>query len=540
MQEIEYRMNHHNEELDVIIVGAGFSGLYMLYKMRKMNLKALIIERASDAGGTWFWNRYPGARCDIESIEYSYSFSDELQQEWNWSNRYSDQSEILDYINYVVKKFNLKENIVFNTSVKSATFDENLKNWIVETDSKSYSSKFCVMATGTLSSIKQPNFDGLENFKGDWYVTGEWPHEKLDFTSKKVAIIGTGSSAVQSIPVIAEEAKNLTVFQRSPNYTIPANNRPLTEKELSNAKSSYDQIREKAKYTRAGIGYNQFEERKLLDLSSEEIKKELSNRWKIGGQEIFTAGFTDVGVNVEANKIVADFVKSKIKEIVKDPNVAELLSPEDAIGCKRLCADTNYFETYNRENVELIDLNSNPINSITENGILTKNKEFKFDTIIFATGFDAMTGALQAIDITGKNGKKLKQVWKDGPKSFLGLLINGFPNLFTVTGPGSPSVLTNMMVAIEQHVEWISDCINFLSKSNLNEVEADELFQIEWMDHIEEVAKNTLRYTCNSWYVGANVPGKKRVFMPYAGGFGKYREKCDEIAENNYSILRIS
>ena len=540
MQEIEYRMNHHNEELDVIIVGAGFSGLYMLYKMRKMNLKALIIERASDAGGTWFWNRYPGARCDIESIEYSYSFSDELQQEWNWSNRYSDQSEILDYVNYVVKKFNLKENIVFNTSVKSATFDENLKNWIVETDSKSYSSKFCVMATGTLSSIKQPNFDGLENFKGDWYVTGEWPHEKLDFTSKKVAIIGTGSSAVQSIPVIAEEAKNLTVFQRSPNYTIPANNRPLTEKELSNAKSSYDQIREKAKYTRAGIGYNQFEERKLLDLSSEEIKKELNNRWKIGGQEIFTAGFTDVGVNVEANKIVADFVKSKIKEIVKDPNVAELLSPEDAIGCKRLCADTNYFETYNRENVELIDLNSNPINSITENGILTKNKEFKFDTIIFATGFDAMTGALQAIDITGKNGKKLKQVWKDGPKSFLGLLINGFPNLFTVTGPGSPSVLTNMMVAIEQHVEWISDCINFLSKSNLNEVEADELFQIEWMDHIEEVAKNTLRYTCNSWYVGANVPGKKRVFMPYAGGFGKYREKCDEIAENNYSILRIS
>ena len=540
MQEIEYRMNQHNEELDVIIVGAGFSGLYMLYKMRKMNLKALIIERASDAGGTWFWNRYPGARCDIESIEYSYSFSDELQQEWNWSNRYSDQSEILDYVNYVVKKFNLKENIVFNTSVKSATFDENLKNWIVETDSKSYSSKFCVMATGTLSSIKQPNFDGLENFKGDWYVTGEWPHEKLDFTSKKVAIIGTGSSAVQSIPVIAEEAKNLTVFQRSPNYTIPANNRPLTEKELSNAKSNYDQIREKAKYTRAGIGYNQFEERKLLDLSSEEIKKELNNRWKMGGQEIFTAGFTDVGVDVEANKIVADFVKSKIKEIVKDPNVAELLSPEDAIGCKRLCADTNYFETYNRENVELIDLNSNPINSITENGILTKNKEFKFDTIIFATGFDAMTGALQAIDITGKNGKKLKQVWKDGPKSFLGLLINGFPNLFTVTGPGSPSVLTNMMVAIEQHVEWISDCINFLSKSNLNEVEADELFQIEWMDHIEEVAKNTLRYTCNSWYVGANVPGKKRVFMPYAGGFGKYREKCDEIAENNYSILRIS
>ena len=540
MQEIEYRMNQHNEELDVIIVGAGFSGLYMLYKMRKMNLKALIIERASDAGGTWFWNRYPGARCDIESIEYSYSFSDELQQEWNWSNRYSDQSEILEYINYVVKKFNLKENIVFNTSVKSATFDENLKNWILETDSKSYSSKFCVMATGTLSSIKQPNFDGLENFKGDWYVTGEWPHEKLDFTSKKVAIIGTGSSAVQSIPVIAEEAKNLTVFQRSPNYTIPANNRPLTEKELSNAKSSYDQIREKAKYTRAGIGYNQFEERKLLDLSSEEIKKELNNRWKIGGQEIFTAGFTDVGVNAEANKIVADFVKSKIKEIVKDPNVAELLSPEDAIGCKRLCADTNYFETYNRENVELIDLNSNPINSITENGILTNDKEFKFDTIIFATGFDAMTGALQAIDITGKNGKKLKQVWKDGPKSFLGLLINGFPNLFTVTGPGSPSVLTNMMVAIEQHVEWISDCINFLSKSNLKEVEADELFQIEWMDHIEEVAKNTLRYTCNSWYVGANVPGKKRVFMPYAGGFGKYREKCDEIAENNYSILRIS
>ncbi len=540
MHEIEYRMKQHNEELDVLIVGAGFSGLYMLYKMREMNLKALVIERASDVGGTWFWNRYPGARCDIESIEYSYSFSEELQQEWDWSNRYSDQSEILDYINYVVKKFNLKENIVFNTSVKSATFDQNSKNWIVETNSEKYNAKFCVMATGTLSSIKRPDFKGLEKFKGDWYVTGEWPHKKLDFTDKKVAIIGTGSSAVQSIPVIAKEAKNLTVFQRSPNYTIPAKNRPLTEDELSNAKSNYAQIREKAKYTRAGIGYNQFEERKLLDLTSEEIKKELNNRWEIGGQEIFTSGFTDVGIDAKANKIVADFVKSKIKEIVNDPNVAELLSPEDAIGCKRLCADTNYFETYNRENVRLIDLNSDPIDSVTDNGILTKNKYFEFNTIIFATGFDAMTGALQAIDITGKDGKKLKQVWKEGPKSFLGLLVNGFPNLFTVTGPGSPSVLTNMMVAIEQHVEWISDCIIFISKSNLREVEADEILQTEWMEHIEEVAKNTLRYTCNSWYVGANVPGKKRVFMPYAGGFGKYREMCDEIAKNNYSILKIN
>ncbi|MBC79048.1 MAG: cyclohexanone monooxygenase [Chloroflexi bacterium] len=533
-------MNTKCKKPDVIIIGSGFAGLYMLYKLREINLEAIIIEKASGVGGTWFWNRYPGARCDIESIEYSYSFSEDLQQEWNWSNRYSDQSEILEYLNHVADKFDLRKHIVFNTTVKSATYKESSNEWEINTESSSYISKFCVMATGTLSSIKEPTFEGLEDFQGESYITGRWPHEKVDFTNKKVGIIGTGSSAVQSIPVIANEAKNLTVFQRSPNYSIPAKNRPLSNKEILNAKSNYSEIRNKAKYTRAGIGYNQFEERKILDFSKDYINTELNKRWDIGGQEIFTAGFTDVGIEPEANKIAAEFVKSKIKEIVNDPITADLLSPKDSIGCKRLCADTNYFETFNKKNVELIDINSTPIKSITKKGLSTNKRDFDFDILIFATGFDAMTGALLSIDITGKNNKKLKDKWKDGPRSYLGISISDFPNLFTVTGPGSPSVLTNMIVAIEQHVEWIFDCIKFLYKSNKNNIEANVEFENSWMEHIEDIASNTLRYTCNSWYVGANVPGKKRVFMPYAGGFGNYREKCDEIASNSYNGFIIN
>ena len=523
----------------VIIVGSGFAGLYMLYKLREINIDAIVLEKASGVGGTWFWNRYPGARCDIESIEYSYSFSEDLQQEWNWSNRYSDQSEILDYLNHVADRFDLRKDIVFNSTVLSATYNESSKEWEIKTDSHSYKSKFCVMATGTLSSIKEPDFIGLNQFQGDWYITGKWPHEGVDFKNKKVGIIGTGSSAVQSIPVIAKTAEHLTVFQRSPNYSIPANNKPLSKKEIINAKSNYSQIRKNAKYTRAGIGYNQFEEKKILDFSKDFINAELSRRWDIGGQEIFTAGFTDVGVEPDANKIAADFVRSKIKEIVKDSVTADLLSPKDSIGCKRLCADTNYFETYNLKNVELIDINSTPIESITKNGLCTNTKEYDFDILIFATGFDAMTGALLSIDISGKNNIKLKDKWKDGPRSYLGISISDFPNLFTVTGPGSPSVLTNMIVAIEQHIEWIFDCINYLNKTNKYEIEANIKYENQWMEHIEEVASNTLRYTCNSWYVGANVPGKKRVFMPYAGGFGKYREKCDEVAKNNYEGFKI-
>ena len=529
-----------SKKLDVIIIGSGFAGLYMLHKLREINLNAIIIEKGSGVGGTWFWNRYPGARCDIESIEYSYSLSDELQQEWNWSNRYSDQSEILKYLNHVADKFDLRKNIIFNSTVLSSTYQEKTNEWIIDTESDSFVTKFCVMATGTLSSIKEPNFEGLEDFQGELYITGKWPHHRVDFTNKKVGIIGTGSSAVQSIPVIANEAKKLSVFQRSPNYSIPAHNKPLSRSEISNAKSNYSEIRNKAKYTRAGIGYNQFQERKILDFPKDYIIEELNKRWNIGGQEIFTAGFTDVGIEPEANKIAADFVKSKIKEIVNDPITADLLSPKDSIGCKRLCADTNYFETFNRKNVELIDINNDPIKSITKEGLVTNKRDFDFDILIFATGFDAMTGALLSIDITGKNNKKLKDKWKNGPRSYLGISISDFPNLFTVTGPGSPSVLTNMIVAIEQHVEWIFDCISFLYRSNKNNIEANLEFENTWMDHIEEVASNTLRYTCNSWYVGANVPGKKRVFMPYAGGFGKYREKCDEVASNSYTGFDIS
>ena len=530
-----------NKKLDVVIVGAGFAGMYMLYKLRRLNLKVEIIERASDVGGTWYWNRYPGARCDIESIEYSYSFSEELQQDWVWSNRYSDQSEILSYAGHVADRFNLRKDINFDLSVNSARYDDNSKKWEIITDSnQKFTASFCVMATGTLSSIKDPDFDGLDSFEGDWYLTGKWPHSGVDFTNKKVAIIGTGSSAVQSIPVIAKQAKELKVFQRTPNYSIPAKNRPLTKKEIIRAKSSYSDIRNKARYTRAGISYNQYDEKKLLDLSEEERINELNKRWQIGGQEVFLSGFTDVAVEQEANDLAAEFVRLKIHEIVKDTKTANLLSPKNTIGCKRLCADTNYFETYNRKNVELLDINVDPITSITKNGISTKEKEFKFDVIIFATGFDAMTGALLSIDITGKDNIKLSEKWIDGPRSYLGLSINGFPNLFTITGPGSPSVLTNMMVAIEQHVEWIYDCIHKLTTSKNNQIEATISAENDWMNHVEDVASNTLRYSCNSWYVGANVPGKKRVFMPYIGGQDIYRNKCKEISNNNYQGFVIS
>ena len=533
--------NINYKTLDVVIVGAGFAGMYMLYKLRQLDLKVEILERASDVGGTWYWNRYPGARCDIESIEYSYSFSEELQQDWVWSNRYSDQSEILSYASHVADRFDLRKDINFYTSVKSANYNSDLKKWEIITDcNKKYFAKFCIMATGTLSSIKEPDFNGLNKFEGDWYVTGRWPHDGVDLKGKNIAIIGTGSSAVQSIPVIAEEAKKLTVFQRTPNYSIPANNRPLSKDEIIKSKSNYSEIREKARYTRAGVGYNQYAEKKILDLTEDERIEELNKRWGIGGQEVFLSGFTDVGSEQEANDFAAEFVRLKIREIVKDPTTAEILTPQNTIGCKRLCADTNYFETYNRENVELIDINSSPITTITQEGLSTSEKKYNFDIIIFATGFDAMTGALLSIDITGKDNIKLSDKWKDGPRSYLGLCIQGFPNFFTITGPGSPSVLTNMMVAIEQHVEWIYECIKKLNISNKKEIEAAIYAENNWMDHVEEVASNTLRYSCNSWYVGANVPGKKRVFMPYIGGQDVYRKKCIDISNNDYEGFLIN
>ena len=533
-EEVKEKPDGDPIELDVLIVGAGFSGMYMLYKLRKLGLKVLILESGSDVGGTWYWNRYPGARCDVESMEYSYSFSEELQQEWEWSHRFSTQPEILNYASHVADRFDLRTNIKFDSHVESTTYQEGGRYWIVVTVAgEIYTSRYCVMATGTLSLVNEPKFEGVRDFKGDWHVTGRWPHEAVNFSGKKIGIIGTGSSAVQAIPVIAREAEKLTVFQRTANYSIPANNRLLSSIEVKEFKRNYGSIRETARNNRAGIASMKIGSVGAVDVSESDRNLEYEDRWQDGGTN-FLAFFNDIGTNVESNKTAAEFVKGKIREIVNDASTAELLSPTNTIGCKRLCADTEYFETYNRSNVDLIDVNQTPIVRIVEKGVETSARIHEFDMIIYAIGFDAMTGALNAMDIIGRSNVILRDKWNEGPRTYLGLSISEFPNLFTITGPGSPSVLSNMMTSIEQHVDWISKCIQHMEANGFQEIEASLESENRWMEHVADVADGTLRYTCNSWYVGANIPGKKRVFTPYAGGLPQYTDKCNEVANDGY------
>ena len=534
------------EKVDVLVVGAGFAGMYILKMLKDAGYDVLVVEEADGVGGTWYWNRYPGARCDVPSLEYSYGFSDELQQEWEWSSKYSTQPEILEYANHVADRFDLKRYIRFGQRVMSATYLEESKSWYVVTSSgNQFESKYCIMATGSISAINKPKFAGLDSFKGDWYLTGRWPHENVDLSGKSVGIVGTGSSGVQTIPILAQKAKHLTVFQRTANYSIPARNRPLDPEEVKEIKNNYGAVRERQRDTRAGIMVRVEDDfdnyitvnpgmKSALEVSEEERTKEYQERWEKGFHG-FLAGYTDIGLNEDANETAAEFVRSKIRETVKDPATAEILSPKNAIGCKRLCADTNYFETYNRDNVLLIDLNETPIETLVPEGIKTSDKVFELDVVVFATGFDALTGALTSIDISGRQGRKLADKWSVGPRSFLGLAVEGFPNLFTITGPGSPAVLGNVLMAIEQHVEWVFQCIDDMESSGKTEIEADMVSEDEWMDHVEDLASETLRYSCNSWYVGANVPGKKRVFMPYTGGYDVYRKKCKDIADHGYA-----
>ena len=524
---------------DALIVGSGFAGMYMLHKLNEVGLNSVILEEASDVGGTWYWNRYPGARCDVESMEYSYSFSEELQQEWEWSYRYSTQPEILEYAGHVADRFGLRKHIRFNSRVASATYNGVDSTWELKTTGgELYKGKYCIMATGTLSSVNAPKFEGLDDFQGQWYVTGRWPHEGVDFKGKDVGIIGTGSSAVQSIPVIAEDAKSLTVFQRTANYSIPAHNRPLESGEVSNIKNNYGAIRAKAKRNRAGIAGMELGTENAMDVTDDERRMEYQRRWENEGTG-FTAAYLDIGTDHEANETAASFVKEKIMETVEDPTKAELLSPTNTIGCKRLCMDTNYFETYNKDNVRIVDVNESPIKGLVRDGVETTEKVYDFDIVVFAIGFDAMTGALLSIDITGKNGLTLQEKWSEGPRTYLGLASEGFPNMFTITGPGSPSVLSNMMTSIEQHVDWIFGCISHVENQGKSNVEAIKENENAWMDHVAEVADGTLRYSCNSWYVGANIPGKKRIFLPYAGGLPQYSDICDEVASNGYTGFTI-
>ena len=523
------------QEVDAVVVGAGFAGMYMQYRLLDEGLSVQGFETGANVGGTWYWNRYPGARCGVESMDYSYQFSDDLQQEWEWSERYAPQPEILTYASHVADKFKLRDNIKFNTRVKQALFDETLNKWRVTTDQgDEVIATYCIMATGCLSSTNLPKFDGLDSFEGDWYHTGLWPHAGVDFTGKRVAVVGTGSSAIQSIPVIAEQAGHLTVFQRTANFSIPAHNGPLAPEYIAQVKGNYAQIRAENNDTAVGFGARwASNDDSVFDADEDERKRMFEETWARGGFQ-FMSAFGDLGLNTDANEIAANFVREKIRGIVKDAKTAELLSPKQVLGCKRLCVDTGYFETFNRDNVELVNVKDHPIERITPKGLVTNGEEHSFDIIVFATGFDAMTGSLLSIDTRGRDGLKLKDKWEAGPRTFLGLQTHGFPNLFTISGPGSPSVLTNMIVSIEQHVNWIARCILYMRINSKQVIEADLDAENEWVEHTNDLGNGTLYPSCNSWYLGANIPGKPRVFMPYVGGFQVYSQKCEEIANTGY------
>ena len=523
------------EAYDVVVVGAGFAGMYMLHRLRGRGFSVRVYEQGGDVGGTWYWNRYPGARCDVESMQYSYSFSEELQQDWNWSERYAPQPEILKYANHVADRFDLRSEIQLHTRVDRAAFDETAKRWLVSTsDGKTAMAKYVVLATGCLSNARMPDIKGLNSFEGKVYHTGHWPHEAVDFEGLSVGVIGTGSSAIQSVPIIAAQARHLTVFQRTPNFSIPARNAPLTGEEREAFRANYPEIRRFAREeARNGI-YTEMPDRGALDDGENERRAKYEARWDRGGLT-FMSVYNNLAIDKAANDTAADFVREKIAEIVRDPETARLLQPNNhPIGSKRICIDTNYFATFNHPNVTLADIKSNPIEEITAKAVRTRAKDYEIDALVLATGFDAMTGSVAKIEIRGRDGQTLNQKWAEGPKTYLGLMSAGFPNLFIITGPGSPSVLSNMIVSIEQHVDWITDCIAWMRDRGLDTMEADRDAEEKWVAHVNEVAHTTLYPQANSWYMGANIPGKPRIFMPYIGGVGVYRQICNDVAAKGY------
>jgi cyclohexanone monooxygenase len=527
--------------LDAVVVGAGFAGLYMLHRLRGLGLSVRVFEAGEGVGGTWYWNRYPGARCDVESMQYSYSFSEELQQEWRWSERFSGQPEILRYANHVADRFDLRRDIRFGTRVTAVTWDEAAELWTVETDrGDRIAARFCVMATGCLSAARTPDIPGLASFEGDTYHTGHWPHEGVDFTGRRVAVIGTGSSAIQAIPVIAERAAHVTVFQRTPNFSIPSRNKAMDDEYEAAWKSDYRARRLEARGMRTGILYD-LNPKSAMEVPEEERLREYEARWTAGGTA-FMAAFSDLATNADSNHTAAEFVRAQIRSTVRDPAVAEALLPRShPIGTKRICVDSDYYETFNRGNVTLVDVRRAPIEAVTPTGVRTGDgADHGADCIVLATGFDAMTGALLKAGIRGRSGLALAEKWEAGPRTYLGLMTAGFPNLFMITGPGSPSVLSNMMVSIEQHVDWVTDCVANVLARGVQTVEATEEAEDAWVAHVNEVAFRTLYPQANSWYMGANIPGKPRVFMPYIGGVGVYREKCDEVAAKGYEGFRLS
>ena len=528
-------------EVDAVVVGAGLAGMYAHFRLRQLGLTIRGFEAAGDVGGTWWWNRYPGARCDIESMDYSYSFSPQLEQEWEWTERYATQPEILRYVNHVADRFELRRDIQFATKVTSARWDGAAARWDVETDKADrVRTRFLLMATGCLSAAKLPEIEGIESFGGDVFHTGRWPHEDVDFTGRRVGVIGTGSSGIQSIPIIAGEAAELVVFQRTPNYSVPARNAPLDPEFVSRRKASYRKHRADMLQTRGGVVVKASEE-PAMSVDEDERQRRFVEGWQSGSLFGMITTFGDLALDPEANETAAEFARARIREIVRDPEVAERLSPRSyPFGTKRLCLDTDYYATFNRDNVSLVDLRQEPITSVTATGLKTTAAEYFFDTLVLATGFDAMTGPLLGPDIIGVGGMELRDKWSSGPRTYLGLSTAGFPNLFMITGPGSPSVLTNMVVSIEQHVDWVAGCIDHMAKSGLDVIDATVDAEEAWVAHVNDVANLTLFPRANSWYMGANVPGKPRVFMPYVGGFALYRETCEAVVADGYRGFQLS
>jgi cyclohexanone monooxygenase len=536
-------MNAHTAQrphFDAVVIGAGFAGLYMLHRLRLLGRRAHVFEAGDGVGGTWFWNCYPGARCDVDSMQYSYSWSPELQQEWKWTERYPAQAEILRYINHVADRFDLRRDISLNSKVSGGQWLADEQRWLVRTEQgQEATCNILITATGCLSESRLPAIEGLDGFKGRTYHTGRWPKEPVDFSGLRVGVMGTGSSGIQAIPQLAKQAKELYVFQRTPNFSVPAWNGPIDPAHQQDWLSNYPKYREQARNTRSGIMY-EYGTQSALEMSDEARAEEMERRWRKGGTN-FAHSFNDTFINRQSNELLSDFVRGKIRQLVQNPGVAEKLLPHDhGIGTKRICVDTGYYQTYNLPNVKLVDLRSTPIERFDDSAAITRESRYELDAMVFATGYDAVTGALERLNLVGEQGKTFKQLWQSGPTSYLGLMTAGFPNLFTITGPGSPSILTNVIVSIEQHVEWIADCLAYMDQHGHTRIDPQQAAQDQWVKHVQEVANGTLFVSANSWYMGANIPGKPRVFLPYIGGFSTYASHCQEVVKKGYEGFNFS
>ncbi|MGV0784384.1 flavin-containing monooxygenase [Mycolicibacterium sp. XJ775] len=525
--------------VDVVVVGAGFAGLYALHRFRQQGLSVRVFEAADGVGGVWYWNRYPGARCDVESVDYSYSFDKDLEQEWNWTEKYATQPEILAYLNHVADRFDLRRDISFGTRVTDMVLDEKALRWEVRTDRGDVvSARFCILAVGPLSNANIPAIDGLESFAGEVYHTAHWPHEGVDFTGKRVGVIGTGSSGIQAIPCIARQAEQLIVFQRTPNYSVPAGNIPLDDETRATQKAGYAERRRLSMLSGGGSPH-QPHPKSALEVSAEELQQTYERRWELGGV-LFSKAFPDQLVTIEANDTARLFWERKVRSVIDDPAVADVLIPKDhPIGAKRICTDDNYFQTFNRDNVSLVNLRATPIERIDPSGIDTTDAHYDVDALVLATGFDAMTGSVQKLNVVGRGGRTLNEAWAEGPATYLGLGVPGFPNVFNIAGPGAPSVLANMVLHSELHLNWVADAIAYLDAHGAPAIEAREDAAAEWVAECTRRAAGTLMPQANSWYLGANIPGKPRVFMPFVGGFGVYGEIIADVAAAGYKGFDI-